>query len=527
MSKASPQLICQLYLALALLVSAGFFPDKGLVYLVLALVLALVLLFFIVRPQPPRYNIALDMALIFITPLILATPLVNATNLPTLAIRFITLVLTLPAFYLLDCHLRENVPRMEFPPDAKGERRPTDVFLSLLVAALAVMLIAPLLNRLGLLFTGIAFLVYLLSVLIWTLLLLPRPAFSAPAVPKRIIAGAKGDISLELSSRASVRLRGYLNPAAPWMQVVPRQAMLNTGVTRFTLSFTPPLAGQSRPRLTVSALDPRGLFRISESLEPVNLHVIPRAEYAAWLARKYLEQTRSGALSAATALSITSRPKRGTEYQESRDYRPGDPLRDIDWKHTLKLSQVIVREYQEAGEQAAVIAVNLAVTDEEARDKLAFNLITVALTLARENIPSALTAYNHQSVVRGTGIIESSDMLVQALSLINDISIVEFSGRLLEPIDIAKIRRNIKQLQRIKTRTAQRLLNFLDFEHRSTEEVARNHPATHALMSVTRNIPAPAMIFLVSQFNHDIEAVLVTAEKLAKRNFDVLPVTTA
>src|SRR4030065_170765 len=97
MSKASPQLICQFYLALALLVSASIFPDKGLVYLVLALVLALVLLFFIVRPQPPRYNIALDMALIFITPLILAAPLVNAPNLPTLAIQFITLVLTLPS----------------------------------------------------------------------------------------------------------------------------------------------------------------------------------------------------------------------------------------------------------------------------------------------------------------------------------------------------------------------------------------------------------------------------------------------
>src|SRR4030042_3415036 len=213
MSKASPQLICQLYLVLGLLVSAGFFPDKGLVYLVLALVLALVLLFFIVRPQPPRYNIPLDMALIFITPLILAIPLVNATNLPTLAIRFITLVLTLPAFYLLDFHLKENVPRMESLPDAKGERRPTDVFLSLLVASLVVMLIAPLLNRLGLLFTGIAFLVYLLSVLIWTLLLLPHPAFSAPAVPKRIIAGAQGEISLELSSRASVRWRGSFGPA--------------------------------------------------------------------------------------------------------------------------------------------------------------------------------------------------------------------------------------------------------------------------------------------------------------------------
>ncbi len=91
-------------------------------------------------------------------------------------------------------------------------------------------------------------------------------------------------------------------------------------------------------------------------------------------------------------------------------------------------------------------------------------------------------------------------------------------------MNIAKIRRNIKQLQRVKTETAQRLLNILDFEHRSTEEIARNHPATHALTAVTRNVPAPAMIFLVSQLNHDIEAILVTAEKLARKNFALLPV---
>jgi uncharacterized protein (DUF58 family) len=221
------------------------------------------------------------------------------------------------------------------------------------------------------------------------------------------------------------------------------------------------------------------------------------------------------------------KPKTGIEYQESRTYQPGDPLRDIDWKHTLKLSQLIVREYQDGGERAAIIAVNLAVADEEAMDKLAFNLITVALTLARENIPTALAAYNHQKVILSTGIIQSAEMLTRALSLVKEITIVKFTERLLEPTDIAKIRRNIRQLQQTESEPAQRLLDIFNFENRSIEEVARNHPVTLALATVTRNVPTPAIILLVSPLNHDAEAVLITAEKLARRNFNTMPVETA
>jgi len=164
------------------------------------------------------------------------------------------------------------------------------------------------------------------------------------------------------------------------------------------------------------------------------------------------------------------------------------------------------------------------VTDVEAADNLAFNLITVALTMAREKIPTALAAYNHQNVVLNTAIIEPLEMLRKALSLIREITVVKFADRYLETTDIAKIRRNIRQLQQTDSEPAQRLLDILNFEHRSIEEVARNHPATLALTSATRQVPAPAMILLVSQLNHDAEAILVTAEKLARRRFATLPI---
>lgn len=524
MLRASPQLLCQIYILLALLAAAVMSP---LPYLVLGLVLLLMILFTVIRPQPIRFNIVINLAVMFLAPLVLAPLLERMTMLPPAATQIIAVILVLPVLYLLDLNLRENVRYTQVFTKAKNERNTTHIFVSLLVAAVVVMLLAPVVNHHVLLFTGISLALYLLGVLIGIQLTIPRRPFTTNTLMRRIIVDTTGSARLHLTSRTSVKMRSQLSFTIPWVQVIPQQIILNKGITSLELSFTPPLAGESLPQLQVSAVDPRGLIQINQLLEPLNLHIIPRAKYAEWLARKYLEQTGSGVISAVNLPpQALAKPKRGIEYLESRSYQPGDPLRDIDWKHTLKLSQLIVREYQEAGEQAVIIAVNLSVADTGAADNLAFNLITIALTLARENIPTALAAYNHQKVVLNTAIIEPLEMLRQALSLIREITVVKFADRYLEPTDIAKIRRNIRQLQQTDSEPAQRLLDILNFEHRSIEEVARSHPATLALTSATRQVPAPAMILLVSQLNHDAEAILVTAEKLARRRFATLPIET-
>ncbi len=494
-------------------------------YLVLALILLLINLFALIRPQPPRFNMVIDLAVMFLVPLVLAPLLENMANLVPIASQIIAVIFVLPILYLLDFNLRENVHHTQVFTRGKGERNTTQIFASLIIALLVVMLIAPVVNRPVLLFTGISLALYLLVVLLETLFTIPRRPFATNTVLRRIIVGTTGSTRMLLTSQAWVKMHSQLSFTVPWAQVTPQKIILSGGNTNVEISFTPPLAGESRLRLQVSALDPRGLIQINQLLEPLNLHIIPRAKYAEWLAMKYLEQTGSGVISTINLPSqALMRPNRGIEYLESRAYQPGDMLRDIDWKHTLKLSQLIVREYQEANEQAAIIAANLSVTDAEAADNLAFNLITTALTLARENIPTALAAYNHENVVINTNIIEPMELLRQALSLLREIRVVEFADRYLEPSDIAKIRWNIRQLQQADSEPAQRLLDILNFEHRSIEQFARTHPATLALLSATRQVTAPAMILLVSQLNHDAEAILVTAEKLAKMRFTTLPI---
>ena len=521
MNRLSPRLLCQIYVLLVLLAATIM---SALPHSLLALVLLLVMLFTTIHP-PPRLNVAITVALVFLTPLILAPLSDRLTPLPTAGVQIISVVFILPVIYLLDDNLRQNVRHTPIFIKGRTGRHTTYTYVSLFISALVIMLLSPVVKNPILLFAGITLALYLLGVLLRILLTIPRLPLTTNNTKKRVIAGTTGSITLHITNRASTSIHSLINAAVPWIEATPQSLILNKGKTKLDLSFTPPLAGQSCPQLQVSAIDPRGFIQINQLLEPLQLHIIPRAKYAEWLARKYLEQTGTGVITAAALPpKAIMMPKRGIEYLDSRTYQPGDQLKDIDWKHTLKLSQLIVKEYTEAGEQAAIIAVNLSVTDAEEADKLAFNLITVALTLARESIPTALAAYNHQAVILSTAITDPSEILRQALSLVREITVVEFAERHLEPTDIAKIRRNITQLKRAESEPARRLLDMLDFENRAIEEAAKNHPATMALSATTKQTPAPAIIFLVSQLNHDAEAIMTTAEKLSRRKFTTIPI---
>ena len=55
-------------------------------------------------------------------------------------------------------------------------------------------------------------------------------------------------------------------------------------------------------------------------------------------------------------IGIKSYPMRGsgTDFKQLADYRPGDAIRDIDWKQTLRHGRPIVREYQDERDQCVV-----------------------------------------------------------------------------------------------------------------------------------------------------------------------------
>ncbi|MFC2060602.1 DUF58 domain-containing protein [Chloroflexota bacterium] len=526
MNKLSPSLLSQIYLLLALLAVTILSP---LPYSPLALVILLVMLFIMLRSIEPRLKVAIMMVVIFTLPLLL-TPALNYLTysglLPLTALHLLVAAATLPSIYLLDQDLRQNAQKMAIIY-RKGKQT-TSILNTLSFSTLSILVVSLIINNRVLLFTSIILVLYLLATLIRILHIIPGSPLDIPGTWKRIVAGTTIDIPLQVISQVPIRIRCLISPVDSWVTVTPQKFTLNGAKTELNLSIVPPLAGLAHPQLQVSIIDARGFIQVNQLIEPVELQVIPRARYAEWLAMKYLEETGTGATATAVmppkaVLAAT----RGGEYSESRIYQPGDSLRDIDRKHTMKLSQLIVKEYLDTGGQVAIIAVNLSVTDAEEADKLAFNLITTALTLAHEAIPTVLAIYNHQEVVLATTTMNPREALKRTLSLVKDIISVEFAHRFLQLPDIGKLRRNITQLKQVTSEPGQRLLGMLDFEYRAIEQIAKKHPATLALSQVTDHITPPAMILVVSQLNHDAEALLLISEKLSKRRFTILPIETA
>jgi len=519
--------LLQIYLLLLLL---AIVILSQLPYTLLALILLLVMLFIMVRLLARRFEIAAMVAVIFLIPLLVEPLLYMMPSTDTWILpgaQFLVAIAIIPAIYLLDYNLRQNAQDVILVHNIK-RRHFTPISRALAVSTLIILLVALILDNRVLLFTGIILVIYFSLMLIKVFRAFFRLPIDVPVIGKRVIAGTTADISLNAMSKSSIRLYCLLRPIESWVKITPQRFILNGAKIELNLIVTPPLAGPSHPQLQVSVMDSRGFIQVNQVIEPVEVQVIPRARYAEWLAMKFLEKTGSGGTAA-----ITISPKevliqkRGIEYHDSRTYQPGDELRYIDWKHTLKLSQLIVKEYVKAGEPLTVIAVNLSVADVEEVDKLAFNLITTALTLAQEAIPTALAVYNHQGIVLTTTATDPREILKQTLLLVKDITPVEFAHRFLQLPDISKLRRNISQLKQATSEPGQRLLNMLNFEYQAIEQSAINNPAILALSRVIQHISPPVIIALVSQLNHDAEALLVTGERLTRRGFVTLSIEAA
>ncbi len=210
------------------------------------------------------------------------------------------------------------------------------------------------------------------------------------------------------------------------------------------------------------------------------------------------------------------------EYQSSRPYQPGDRLKDVDWKHSYMLGELIVKEFAGAHGQPAIIVANLAAKDAEEADKLAYNFVISALTLATEALPTALAIYNNKEVLATTPPANPREALKKALELTKSITLVEPSERVLQSTEFRRLKRSIGQLELVKTEPAQKLADILNLEYKAVQEAAKGHPASKALEKIVANVAPPAVITVVSSLTQDADALTVALEKLGEKGYSTV-----
>jgi uncharacterized protein (DUF58 family) len=312
-----------------------------------------------------------------------------------------------------------------------------------------------------------------------------------------------------------------------WLRVRPGILSFKEKELVIAASLSPTLSGPSLIRLEAYATDRWGLTQVKFTLEPVELYVIPRARYAVWLANKYLAESKAGALPLISNVSAI-RPvyglRRGVEYYGSQMYQPGDSLKNIDWKHSIKYNELITKEFTEFHGQSAVILLNLAVSNAEEADKLAYKAVVTAISLAAENIPAALAAYDHTGIRLTTGVLPPQELVLKSLQVVREIVAVENQMRYLNPPDVTRLVANINRIRSVESKASSVMVQLLQMEYKNLASEAGQNPATRALAAVFARVDPQANVVIISHRNHDAEAIAFNTFRLARQGNAVITV---
>lgn len=475
--------------------------------------LLLLALFLYFRFRVPGLGVALSLHLfLFLALPLMYGPIIGTESSP---------MVSLPLLVLLNYDM-ERLASTHYFQDSKFKRQPSRLMINLVLVIFISLITSIFLGKMNLLIASSLLAGYLLFLLARILAAMPPLPIEISKTRHRVVAGHEISFATPLLSRFKLAGWAYLTSPYEWVKLKPCKASLTQGKFDLHISVNPPLAGPSSLRLTCLLLDRWGLIQRKAQLELAELLVIPRARYAAWLARRYLETTRSGAISpmASTGSSLKSAAgsRRGIEYYGTRLYEPGDNLRSIDWKHSMKFNELVVKEFNTAQASSAAILLNLTVGNADEADQLIYTWLITSVTLAQEGIPTILALYDHNGVLEVTNFLPPRQLVLRALALSWRVELSASPRKYLQPPDPVRIRADINRLKLVGLQSVTKLVELLDLEFKALHNNAAFNPATKALERVLGKTGKYSTILFISAGNHDDEALRMAKYRLNASN---------
>ncbi|MDP3061644.1 MAG: DUF58 domain-containing protein [Chloroflexota bacterium] len=466
------------------------------------------------RPLPCRIDLVLTVVALLLLPLGIFA-LIGPV--------FAALVVA-PALLLPDLQLQDLAHAQPAPPFHQGIRT-TQTLNSLALTLIAIAVLGMVARNYALLIVAGLLLLGLAVRAAWEVRLLRRPPFRFQASQMRVLVGSQKGCRLEVRNSSRAELRANLSTPYSWLVIRPTRLQLGAGQNgSLEVSAAPPLAGPVAPELRIAIRGPSGLLTAGYAESPLEIHSIPKARYAAWLARQFLEATSTGRGTTTTALTMNEAARRaGVEFFGIRDYQPGDRLRDIEWRHALKLDKLLVKEHLDPPGGGAWILVNLVVSTPEEADWLGYHLVMTAFSAARQAVPSFILGYDEHEETLSVGPLEGREALKQSLRLSTHLSRVEPWERLLAPPNVLRLRRESRAGSMIEARSdGHGFVELLRLELEALEELAQRHPAARHARKLMRLGQRGSTVTVISRWNHDAEALAVILPWLRGRGYRVV-----
>lgn len=362
---------------------------------------------------------------------------------------------------------------------------------------------------------------YLFTLIALSIRRIAREPFETYRQTLRTLVGERAEATVRLDSKLKAPVNVRIFHEEEWVGVEPSafKATPRTPV-ELKISVKPPLAYPGTLKLKLIAVDAWGLTVTCQDLETLELHVIPKAKYAEWIAKKYLEGSLRSMGYISTAQAGLKPSRSGVEFYGCRLYAPGDNPRSIEWKHTCKLQRLVVKEHGGGFGRPCILAGNMTVRSIEEADETLYSLISSAYTLARESTPIALAVYNREDVLAATQPLNPEEALKKLLKLMGFVMVSEDVLRVLSPQQVERLNRLIEVLK--PSESAAGLLSLLQLEYTALLNAAKSHPAGRALKEASSRTAPPAMLIIVSKMTHDVEALAVRLRELKAKGFEVV-----
>lgn len=135
-----------------------------------------------------------------------------------------------------------------------------------------------------------------------------------------------------------------------------------------------------------------------------------------------------------------------------------------------------------------------------------------------------MAAYDRERVRLTTTTLQGSQLLTQSLHMAQEMVVVVNPPRYLNTPDVGRLRANISRLGPAGSDAARVLLELLKIEYANLNDTARVNPSTKALAEVFGKVDKQANIVVISQRNHDAEAMAFNTFNFTTRGNAVIAV---